>query len=111
MICAQITSLAKQTWLQKLEEHIESVLGPPSSLPLILQTQEEVTASRADENQPSLPKQLVRVGEGSKGAKKKEDIKEKEEEEESIEFKKRKGRGRSTVIMERRKRKNSKKSI
>ena len=63
MIRAQITSLAEQTRLQKLEEHMESVLGLPSP-PLIFQTQEGVTASRADENQPSLPKvqQLVRVG-------------------------------------------------
>ena len=53
---------------------MESVLGPPSPPPLILQTQEGVTASRADENQPSLPKvqQLVRVGKSSKGGKKKE---------------------------------------
>ena len=81
---------------------MESVLGPPSLPPLILQTQEGVTASRADENQSSLPKvqQLVRVGKGSKGAKKKEDIEEKEEKEESIEFKKRKERGRGTVIVE-----------
>ena len=57
MIRAQITtSLAEQTRLQKLEEHIESVFGLPSPLPLILQTQERVTTSRADENQPSLPK-------------------------------------------------------
>ena len=90
MICAQITSLAEQTRLQKLE--------PP---PLILKTQEGVTASRANENQSSLPKvqQLVRAGKGSKGAKKKEDIEEEEEEEESIEFKKRKERGRGTVIV------------
>ena len=102
MICAQITSLAKQTRLQKLEEHMESVLGPPSPLPLILQTQEEVTASRADENQPSLPKvqQLVKAGRGNKGAKKKEDIEEEKEEEESIKFKKRKERGKGIVIME-----------
>ena len=104
MIHAQITSLAEQTRLQKLKEHMESVLGPPSPPSLILQTQEGVTASRADENQPSLPKvqQLVRAGKGSKGAKKKEDIEEEEEEEEeSIEFKKRKERGRGTVIVER----------
>ena len=100
MIRAQITSLAEQTRLQKLEEHMESVLGPLSPPFLILQTQEGVTASRADENQPSLPKvqQLVRAGKGSKGTKKKEDIEE-EEEEESIEFKKKKGRGRGTVIV------------
>ena len=101
MIHAQITSLAEQTRLQKLEEHMESVLGPPLPPPLILQTQEGVTASRADENQPSLPKgqQLVRAGKGSKGAKKKEDIEEEEEKEESIEFKKKKERGRGTVIV------------
>ena len=96
MIRAQITSLAEQTRLQKLKEHMESVLGLPSPPSLILQTQEGVTASRADENQPSLPKvqQLVKAGKGSKGAKKKEDIEEEEEEEEeSIEFKKRKERG------------------
>ena len=83
---------------------MESILGLPSPSSLILQTQEGVTASRADENQPSLPKvqQLVRAGKGSKGAKKKEDIEEEEEEEEeSIEFKKRKERGRGTVIVER----------
>ena len=76
---------------------MESVLSFPSPLLLILQTQEEVTASRADENQPSLPKvqQLVKAGKGSKGAKKKEDIEEEEEKEESIEFKKKKGRGSS----------------
>ena len=74
---------------------------------LILQTQERVTASRADENQPFLPKvqQLVRASKGSKGAKKKkanEDIEEEEKEEiESFEFKKRKERGRGTVIVER----------
>ena len=56
MICAQITSLAEQTMLQKLEEHMESVLGPLSPSPLILQTQKGVTASRVDENQPSLLK-------------------------------------------------------
>ena len=69
---------------------------------MILQTQEGVTASRADENQPSLPKvqQLVRAGKGSKGAKKKEDIEEEKEKEESIEFKKRKERGRGSVIVE-----------
>ena len=83
MICAQITSFSKQTRLQKLEEHMESVLGPSSPLPLILQTQEEVTASRADENQPSLPKvqQLVRAGKSSKGAKKKEEQENKQKEE------------------------------
>ena len=82
---------------------MKSVLGPPSPPSLILQTQEGVTASRADENQPSLPKvqQLVRADKGSKGAKKKEDIEKEEEEEESIEFKKRKERGRGTVIVER----------
>ena len=77
MICVQITSLAEQTRLQKLEEHMESVLGPPSPPPLILQTQEGVIASRADENQPSLPKvqQLVRADKGCKGAKRKKQIK------------------------------------
>ena len=55
MICAQITtSLTKQTRLQKLKEHIESVLGLLSPPPLILQTQEGVTASRVDKNQPFL---------------------------------------------------------
>ena len=101
MIHAQITSLAEQTRLQKLEEYMESVLGPLSPPSLILQTQKGVTASRADENQPSLPKvqQLVRADKGSKGAKKKKDIEEEEEEEESIEFKKKKGRGRGIVIV------------
>ena len=83
MICAQITtSLAEQTRLQKLEEHMKSVLDPPSPPPLILQTQEGVIASRADENQPSLPKvqQLVKAGKSSKGGKKKET------DEESIKF-------------------------
>ena len=96
---------------------MESILGSPSPPPLILQTQEGVTASRVDENQPPLPKvqQLVRAGKSSKDAKKKEDIKEEEEEKkESIEFKKRKERGRGTVIVEkggrgRRERKRKKK--
>ena len=81
---------------------MESVLSSPSSPSLILQTQEGVTTSRANENQPSLPKvqQLVRAGKSAKKKKVDEDIEEEEKEEvESIEFKKRKERGRGTVIV------------